>query len=491
MKVVEEMTRDVFDRVDEKRPMHLSLTAQEMRKLGYAAVDMLVEHYNGIECKPVIDDLEWRPDDCVASMPFSNQGRDPHELLLLARDDIFGHSMQMNHPRFFAYVPGAGNFVGAVADQLSSGFNVSCVTNQGNLGPVTVERKTVAWLCEQFGLPNTAGGLFTSGGSAANLIALTAARHIALADSVEDAVVYCTSETHRCIGRALFILGFRNDQMHSLETNECLQMDPAHLAEAIEEDRDAGKIPFCVAASAGTTSSGSVDPLDQIAEICERESLWLHVDAAFGGGAILTRRGRDQMRGIERAKSIAVDPHKWFFQPYECGCVLVRDPVMLYDTFQDLAVYETDTDGGSTDINYRDMGLQRSRNFKAFKLWLSLQVFGVDAFRRAVDHGLDLAEMAERILRARKHWHVVTPAKLGIITFQYRPPGLSEVEVDQLNEQMTNAMCRSGYAYMSTTQLFGRKVQRLCLNRLDAIETEITETIKKLELIAQDFCTTQ
>ena len=456
-----------------------------MRELGYAAVDMLVDHYETVAEKPVLD-LDFRPSTGILTEPFPAEGKDPLEVMKLARDEIFAHGMQMNHPRFFAYIPGSGSFIGALAEQLASGFNTSCVTNQGNWGPISVERNTVSWLCEQFGLPDSAGGLFTSGGSSANLIALTAARHMQLDDVIENAVAYGTAETHRSIGRALFMLGFKKDQFRLLPTDEELRMVPELLAEAIREDRAASKRPFCVAVSAGSTSSGAVDPLDAIADICAAESLWLHVDAAFGGGAILTERGQTRMQGIHRANTIAVDPHKWFFQPYECGSVLSRDPMWLYETFRDPSVYEQDTDAGPSDMNYRDMGLQRSRNFKAFKLWLSLQIFGVDAFRRAVDHGLDLAEIAEHHLRSRHGWEVVTPATLGIVTFRYRPstPTLNDAEIDGLNEAMTAEMCRTGFAYMSTTVLFGRKVQRLCLNRHDATEYDLLQTFSRLEAIA-------
>jgi len=472
----------------DRRPNNVALPAEEMKQLGYAAVDMIVEHYQAVADKPVLEQ-EWRPREGILTEPFSADAKDPFEVMRLARDEVFAHGMQMNHPRFFAYVPGSGNFIGALAEQLLSGFNTSCVTNQGNWGPITVERNTVSWLCEQFGFPDSAGGLFTSGGSSANLIALTAARHVALNDDVDEAVVYGTAETHRCIGRALFMLGFRREQLRLLEPDEDLRMVPERLAAAIREDRAAGKRPFCVAVSAGSTSSGSVDPLDAIADICRAESMWLHVDAAFGGGAILTERGRKRMNGIERADTIAVDPHKWFFQPYECGCVLSREPASLFESFRDVAVYERDTDSGDgpAEMNYRDMGLQRSRNFKAFKLWMSLQVFGVDAFRRAVDHGLDLAEFAEQHLRSRPHWEVVTKATLGIVTFQYRMDGQSEDETDRLNEAMTRAICRTGYAYMSTTVVRGRKVQRLCLNRHDATEEDLVETIARLEGIAKEL----
>lgn len=478
------MSSDQSEASISERPQYLRLSTAEMKRLGYAAVDMLVEHFNGVEAQPVVGDQAWRPTTGVLAEPFSAQGKSAHEVLSAVRNEVFEHCIHINHPRFFGYVPGSSNFVSVIADQLASGFNIFSGTNQGNLGPITVERNTISWLCAQFGMAEGAGGLFASGGSAASLMALTAARHAQLDDRTEAAVVYCTKETHTCIDRSLFMLGLREDQIVKLEPDQNLRLDPADLLAAIARDRAAGRVPFCVVASAGTTSSGSVDPLAAIADICMRERLWLHVDAAFGGGAILTERGRKRMAGIERADSIAVDPHKWLFQPYECACVLVKDPNCLRRAFSDVADYERDGDVGPGEMNYREMGLQRTRSFKALKLWMSLQVFGVDAFRRAVDHGLDLAEAAERLLRARERWEIVTPGSFGVVTFRYLAPGLSAAELDELNRAMTAAMTESGYAHMSTTVIFGKKVQRMCLNRLDATEADVTETIERLEAIA-------
>ena len=466
------------------RPQYLGLSTAEMKRLGYAVVDMLVEHFNTVEHKPVVDDQAWRPTSGLLAEPFSEQGKPADDVLARVREEVFAHCIHINHPRFFAYVPGSSNFVSVLADQLASGFNVFSGTNQGNLGPITVERNTIKWLCEQFGLPAGAGGLFASGGSAASLMALTAARRVQLQDQTDNAVVYCTTETHTCIDRSLYMLGFRDEQVVKLEPDQNLRMPPDALLAAIAADRAAGKQPFCVVGSGGTTSSGSVDPLDAIADICADAGMWLHVDAAFGGGAILTERGRKLMAGIERAHSIAIDPHKWLFQPYECACVLVRDPNWLRRAFSDVADYERDGDVGPGEMNYREMGLQRTRSFKALKLWMSLQIFGVDAFRRAVEHGLDLAHAAERHLRARENWEIVTPGTFGIVTFRYVPGGLSEPQLDELNRAMTAGITKSGYAHMSTTVLFGKKVQRMCLNRLDATESDVVETIDRLEEIA-------
>ena len=350
------MSKESVETATSRRPQYLGLSTAEMKRLGYAVVDMLVEHFNTVEQKPVVSDQSWRPTSGLLAEPFSEQGKSADEVLARVREEVFDHCIQINHPRFFGYVPGSSNFISVLADHLASGFNIFSGTNQGNLGPITVERNTIQWLCEQFGLPDGAGGLFTSGGSAASLMALTAARHELLADQTENAVVYCTTETHTCIDRSLFMLGFGGEQIVKLEPDQDMRLAPDTLMAAIDAARREGKTPFCVVGSGGTTSSGSVDPLDAIADICEREGLWLHVDAAFGGGAILTERGRKLMAGIERAHSIAIDPHKWLFQPYESACVLVRDPNWLRRAFSDVANYERDGDAHTGEMNYREMG---------------------------------------------------------------------------------------------------------------------------------------
>src|SRR5262249_42264551 len=213
----------------------------------------------------------------------------------------------------------------------------------GGSGTAQIELITIDWLRELCGLPAEAGGLFVSGGSMANLTALAAARHVKLDDRIVDAVVYCSDQTHSCVERALCVLGFNREQLVRIVCDNEFRLPMAALQEAIARDRDRGKRPFCVVANAGAINTGAIDPLNQLADLCLEERLWLHVDGAYGAAAVLSPRGRSLLAGIERVDSLALDPHKWLFQPFEIGCVLLRDRGLLKKTFRILPEFLADT----------------------------------------------------------------------------------------------------------------------------------------------------
>lgn len=469
---------------DRIRPGVLALEAQAMRALGYRAVDALVEHYGRLDARPAV---AWsEPGERASGLPagFREEARDAQEVLTLALEWVIGQSMQLTHPRFFAYIPGPSNFVSALADFLASGFNVFAGTAPHNLGPYEVERQVIAWLGELTGLGAGAGGLLVSGGSVASLTALAVARRRKLGDRVDDAVAYCSTQTHSCIERGLAILGFRPAQLRALPADGALRLDPQAVAAAVAADRAAGRRPFLVVGTAGTTNTGAVDPLAALADLCAREDLWFHVDAAYGGGALLADRVRPRFTGIERAHSVALDPHKWLFQPIECGAVLVRDPEWLRETFRRLPEYMRDTDAAPGQYNYRDLGLQVTRGFRAFKLWLSLHIHGVGAFRRAVERGLALAEAAEAMVRARPGWEIVTPAELGVLTCRRLAPGLDDGALDALNAELAREISRSGFAFLSTTIVRERRVLRFCPIHPETTEADLAETFDRLDAIA-------
>ncbi|MFQ5660716.1 MAG: pyridoxal phosphate-dependent decarboxylase family protein [Gammaproteobacteria bacterium] len=465
----------------------LALDEETMRQLGYQAVDTLVQHYADVRNKPVVSPA--RAGRCLpeSMLGFSPGGKDPCGVLQTTIDSVFEQCMHLIHPRFFAYIPGPSNFVSAIADMLVSGFNIFAGTAPHNLGPYEIECATIRWLCNLAGMNEEAGGLFVSGGSVASLTALAVARQIKLENQIEDTVIYYSSETHSSIDRALFILGFREDQIRELPPDNQLRLAPDQLEAAIKQDRAAGRRPFCLVGNAGTTNTGAVDPLDALADICQRESLWFHVDAAYGGGALLTEQERAQFNGIERADSIALDPHKWLFQPYECGCILVREREWLRTTFRRLPDYMRDTDAGPGMTNYRDMSPQVTRSFKAFKLWLSLQVFGIDAFRQAVERGLELARFTQEYLQKRPAWEVVTPATLGVVTFRYVVDHYTDQELDRINSALIDRVNDDGFAFFSSTLLFGKRVNRICPLHPGLTQDDITQTVERLEAIAEEL----
>jgi aromatic-L-amino-acid/L-tryptophan decarboxylase len=263
-----------------------------------------------------------------------------------------------------------------------------------------------------------------------------------------------------------------------LESDERFRLDPGALRAALASDRRAGRAPFCLIATAGTTNTGAVDPLDDLAELCAAEGLWLHVDGAYGAPAALTERGRALLSGLDRADSLSLDPHKWLFQPYEVGCLLVRAPGALERTFTMAPEYLRDVLGNGDEVNFRDRGPQLTRGARAVKLWLSFKAFGAAAFRAGIERGMALAEHAQAALEATPGWEIVTPAQLGIVTFA-REGG------DAVNAALAERAVADGYAAPSSTVLRGRTVLRLCTINPRTTEAEIDETIARLTALAQ------
>jgi aromatic-L-amino-acid/L-tryptophan decarboxylase len=466
----------------------LALSPETMRALGYRVIDHLVDRLTGLDSRPATGTASRRAMEEKLREPIPEGGTAPDAVLDRVLRDVFPHVISVDHPRFFAFVPGPSNFVGLLADTLAAGHNVFAGHWLAGAGAAEIEIVTIDWLRTLCGFPPSTAGLFVSGGSVATLTALTAARHAILGRHQDDAIVYASDQTHNSLAKDLRVLGFAPGQLRTLPSDEGFRLSAAGLGQAIADDRAAGRRPFCVVANAGTTSTGAVDPLPELAAICRAEGLWLHVDGAYGAAAVLTESGRATLRGMELADSLTLDPHKWWFQPYEMGCVLVRDARVLRAAFATdaEAAYLADTRQADTtwtagEVNFYEYGVQLTRAFRALKLWMSLQVFGLDAFRQAVAQGIALAEVAERRLRAAPHWEVVTPAQLGVVTFRYVPPGASAAEVDACNRAIVAPMLADGYAVVTSTALRGRPVLRLCPIHPAATEQEIVETIARLE----------
>ena len=449
-----------------------------MQRFGYRVVDLLVEHFSGMRNGPAGAKAE--PGDIRPRLagPPSDAPTDPHQLLARLERDVFPNILHVDHPRFFAFVPGPNNFVSAMADALASGFNVFNGTWLGGSAAAALELATIDWFREFCGFPESAGGLFVSGGSMANLTALYAARRARLGDRFPGARIYFSDQTHSSVERALRVIGFAPEQCRKLPSNERFELPLEALADAVRDDRAAGLQPFCVVANAGTTSTGAVDPLSEIADLCRQEELWLHADGAYGAATMICERGRQKLRGLERVDSLSLDPHKWLFQSFECGCVLLRDAALLKSAFQIMPDYLRDVHRGSAETNFADYGVQLTRGFWALKVWLSINTFGMAAFRAAVTRGFELAEFAEKELRSRRNCEVLSPAQMGIVCFCFGAD-------DQLQTELVDMMLHDGYAFLTSTKLNGITALRFCTINPRTTEAEIVETIDRLERFAE------
>jgi glutamate/tyrosine decarboxylase-like PLP-dependent enzyme len=283
----------------------------------------------------------------------------------------------------------------------------------------------------------------------------------------------------------LRILGFAEDQLCKIGVDDALHLDLAVLEKAIAIDRADGRKPFCVVANAGTTNTGAVDPLGPIADLCAREGLWLHVDGAYGACAAFSGRGRQALAGIERADSVSFDPHKWLFQPFEIGGVLVRDAKALHDAFNVNASYLRDTKNIGRGVNFGEHGIQLTRSLRALKLWMTFQVFGAKEIARAIDIGFEMADAAEAIIRAKPLWRIISPASMGIVAFRAAPDGWADADCDRLNTEIAARSKAEGKDMVATTELKGRVALRICPINPRLTVLDIEATLERLDLAAK------
>ena len=369
---------------------------------------------------------------------------------------------------------------------MAAGYHVNQCTWLVASGPSHLELVVIDWFRRWLGYPEGAGGLLTSGGSAASLDAFVAAREAK--GHPERATVYMSDQSHSALPRASIIVGIRRDCIRTITSDDRFRMDMDALARQVAEDRAAGFTPIAVGANAGTTSTGAIDRLEELADFCEAEGLWLHVDAAYGGFAIVTEQGKQLLRGIERADSIGLDAHKWFFQPYEVGCLLVKDENTLKKAFAVRPDVLQDTIWGKDHPNFADYGLQLSRSFRALKIWMSVQTFGMAAFRRAVSKGMELSAQAEEYVRESSMLEALNSATLGIVCFRVNPADeeLDEEALDKINRIVLARMFWDDRAFMSSTMLRGKFALRMCIVNYATTWDDVRETLEAVERFGKD-----
>jgi aromatic-L-amino-acid/L-tryptophan decarboxylase len=439
----------------------LALTPAQMRALAHSTVDLIVDQLVDPEMvamrRATPSELVDRIDAAVPERP-----RLWSDLLRELDAGVLAPMSRLAHPRYFAFIPASSTFPGALGDLIASALDIDAGSWSSAAGPSHLESVVLDWFKQWIGYPADAGGVLVSGGSAANVTGLACARETLVGAGSADAVVYASDQTHSSVVRAARLLGFSPERIRSIPSDGGYRMRPDTLSRAIAEDQRAGLRPLIVAANAGATNTGAIDPLTEIAAICREHGLWLHVDAAYGGFAALTERGTTLLDGLELADSVTLDPHKWLYQPIECGCVLVRRPGLLERAFAIAPDYLDDYRGG--EIDFCDRGFQLTRGARALKVWLSLSYFGVDAFREAIDRALDLARAAQHQVECEPSLEVLSPAVLGVVCFRRHPPDVdNEPALERINAELVARFEASGEGLVSSTRLDGRYAIRLCV----------------------------
>lgn len=462
-------------------------SAEEMRRLGYAVVDAVVARHAGLS-----EGAPWAGGgreelERVLREGCPEEGRDPDEVLERALRDILPRAGRIDHPRFMAFVPSSPAWPAILGDWLATGYNIFQGTWLESAGPSQTELVVLEWFREWMGMPEGAGGLFTSGGSAANLTAVVAARE--KAGNPAAPAAYVSEQAHSSVIRGLRVAGIPHESVRRIPVGADLRMRADLLARAMDRDAAEGRTPFLVAANGGATNTGIVDPLPELTEVARSRGAWFHVDAAYGGFAALTPRGRALLRGVGGADSVTLDPHKWLFQPYEAGCLLVRDTEDLTRAFRVLAEYLQDTELGLEHVNFGDRGVQLTRSFRALKVWMTVQVHGRRVLAEAVETAMALADHAAARIREAPALEVMGEPSMSIVCFRVTSPEDRPLEpeaLDAWNEAIQNRVVEEGTAMISSTRIRGRFALRFCILNHRTTRTDVDAVLDRIVELAAE-----
>jgi aromatic-L-amino-acid decarboxylase len=459
----------------------LALSDSEIERAGELLTDFLRAYERSAPAGRVVPEIDRTALEALARREFPEEGAGIDRLFAEIRATVAPNSTAIAHPRYLAYVLPPANGVAPVADAIAAALNQNCNIWQLSPAASVIERKVVSWLAGLFGYPAAAGGVLTSGGSMATEAALTVAlndrrpeyRRTGLQGGGAPLVVYTSEEAHRSVEKDAVILGLGQENVRMIPVDSEFRLRPDALAAAVEADRKAGKEPFCVVATAGTVNTGSIDPVEEIAEYCRREGLWLHVDGAYGALFVLSDRVRERLLPCGRADSIALDPHKLLFAPLEAGCVLVRDRAKLRRAFHFPSPYLTEREDPLL-TNYLEYTPQLSRSFKAFKVWCALECFGLRAFRAAVERQLDLAAYMRERIEAEPRLEATAPVTLSAVCFRLRDAS------DEANHAALARLVNEGSALLGPVRIRGRWGIRACFANFRTRPADVDFVIERL-----------
>ena len=452
-----------------------------MRRLGQATLEMLVEQLKDPGSVPLVRGATPEEMRTRLGGPAPEGPQDFGRILDEIVDHVVPTMVRGDHPGYMAFIPGQGTWPSALGDFIASALNLYVGSWKEGAGPTQLELTVLDWFKSWIGYPQSASGILVSGGSAANMTALACARESRAGLMSGELVVYLADQAHSSMARAARILGFRPEQVRVLPVDDHYRMRPDALLGAMDADRRAGRRPFFVGAAAGSTNTGAIDPLPELAAICRERDVWFHVDGAYGAFAALTERGRSALHGIELADSVTLDPHKWLYQPYECGCLLVRDGPQLRRAFEIAPEYLKDVTV-NREVNFVDQGMQLSRMARALKVWMSIKYFGLDAYRQAIDRSIDLARHAQERIERSQNFELLCGAALSVTCFRRRfPDTQDEAVIEQRNRALVRGLEATGEAWLSSTRLRGRYAIRLCVLNHNTRLLDVDRTLDWLE----------
>jgi aromatic-L-amino-acid decarboxylase len=465
----------------------LEPSPDEMREMVDRATDRIIEHLASLPSQPAANVEEGAAAARALAESLPEQGEPLDELLELLFERAIPVSFNTAGPGYLAYIPGGGVFPSAVADLIANAVNRYVGVWLASPGLVQLEMNVVRWFCEIIGYPTSAGGVLTSGGSLANFTAMVTARRERLPDDFLSGTIYTSDQTHHSVRKSAVLAGFPEGNVREIPTDDDYEMRLDALEQRIAEDRKKGLQPFMVVASAGTTNTGAVDPLNRMADTAARERLWLHVDAAYGGFFMLTDRGRQALQGLGRADSVVLDPHKGLFLPYGNGSLLVRDVGALRRAHTTFADYMPAMQDDPDFVDFCEISPELSRDFRGLRAWLPIKLHGIEAFRRSLDEKLDLAWWATHELKTIPDMEILAEPRLSLTAFRLAPPGRSEDALNVLNRELMDRVNDRKNVYLTGTLLRDRFALRICVlsfrthrDRMEQCLADIREAVEEV-----------
>lgn len=423
------------------------------------------------------------------------QGVEIENLLTVIKNKIIPNSSKVGHPRFLAWMNNAGSDAGFLGDLINTGLNQNPFMYKAGPAATVIEDIVIKWMGQLFGYSGDFGGTLVSGGTTANLTSLLVAREAIANDTMINGIeagtkllLYVSEQVHTTIERAVGILGIGTRNIRKIPTDKEFKIDIVALETQIKEDISNKYHPFCIVAQGGSASVGAVDPLDKVANICKKYNLWLHVDAAYGGAAILVKDKQHLFKGIEHADSITVDPHKWFYIPTEAGLVLIKNKEKLFDTFTKTSckAYK----GNNAETNFLDYGMQLSRTSRAMKVWFAFKTYGFDKIGECVGQNILLANELKSRFSNEPNWEILNPVNLSIVCLRYIPDSENDIiRINDLQGIILNKLEESGKAFLTPVTVNSKSGIRICfanhrtsLEDIDILHETLTSIAKNLEL---------
>lgn len=459
------------------------MTSEEFRHHGHAVIDRIADYLASPRRWPVLP--ETRPGEVRAALPHAAPEHAESMDDILADFDriILPNTTHWNHPGFLAYFSISGSPPGILGEMLTAALNVNAMLWRTGPAATELEETTLAWLRGLMGLPASFDGTINDTASLSTLHALAAAREaepmlrvredgLAGRSDLPPLTVYCSEEAHSSVDKAVVTLGLGLAGVRRIATDDGLRMNPAALQAAIDADRTAGRHPIAVVATVGTTSTTAVDPVPAIADICEREGIWLHVDAAYGGAAALLPEMRWVLEGCDRADSLVVNPHKWLLVPVDCSVLYTRRPDVLRRAFSLVPEYLTTT-APADARNLMDYGVALGRRFRALKLWFVLRHYGADGLRAFLRSHIELARSFAHRVDAEPGWERLAPSDFSVVVFRHAPHGLEPEACDALNARILDHINASGDVFLSHTRVRGRYALRLAVGNWQTATTDL------------------